>query len=550
MPGLFGYVNKHDKNFIQKMNKTMKHTESLSIKNLLSDKNIKVSSSYLKNDNLISYSKNKIHTFLFGDIYSNYDKKDLYKAYISKTLPYFLKNLNGYFNCLIYDENINKLFLISDKYGLKPLFIYHYNNDFAFAAETKAILSLSFVNKKITKKAFNCFIDLGHFVGDTTWHKYIKMISPSTIFEYNLSNNKSKKSYYWNWSNVQKQNISFDNAINRLYNLFMNSMEMRLKGHKRIGLSLSGGLDSRLILASLQKLISKKQTITAFTFGTHNCDDMIIAKEIVKRFNINHKTYLFSNINWLEKRIPEVSKSDGMYSIMHMHGTEFRKDISTNIDVNFNGFLGDVILGASYIQRYKNFYNTKINDEIAKTIYGIYWKDSLVDKKYFNIDNTEPYMILNRGRRFIHGALAHSNHQIKQILPFLDNNLIDFIYSLPDEYRLNNKIYSAMLLKYFPELFENIPWQKTRRTLDNKKSNLLPEQAFSRGYLTYANEIRKDKILNYTYKTLNFKKSKYQNFTDTNMIKLYLEPHLKDLNQNYIDKIFNTLTAELYLRNY
>ena len=94
------------------------------------------------------------------------------------------------------------------------------------------------------------------------------------------------------------------------------------------------------------------------------------------------------------------------------------------------------------------------------------------------------YLVVTRGMGFINVPVLEE--KFNYIEPFFDNRLINFIYSLPDEWRINNKLYAAMLTKFFPKYFSEIPWQKTgapingasfvvikRNVSDNKKRVVL-----------------------------------------------------------------------------
>ena len=52
---------------------------------------------------------------------------------------------------------------------------------------------------------------------------------------------------------------------------------------------------------------------------------------------------------------------------------------------------------------------------------------------------------MNRGRRFINMGIVSTLSSYEQRMPFFDNACIELIFSLPDDYRLNNKLYSLML---------------------------------------------------------------------------------------------------------
>lgn len=81
-------------------------------------------------------------------------------------------------------------------------------------------------------------------------------------------------------------------------------------------------------------------------------------------------------------------------------------------------------------------------------------------------------VVSNRGIRFVASGsdlLADRLHNLK---PFMDADLLDFVYSLPDEYRYNSRLYNAMLLKYYPEYFVTIPWQNTGEVITVEWENL------------------------------------------------------------------------------
>ena len=116
-----------------------------------------------------------------------------------------------------------------------------------------------------------------------------------------------------------------------------------------------------------------------------------------------------------------------------------------------------------------------------------------------------------------------------QRLPFMDNKLIDFVYSLPDEFRYNNKIYFHMLLKYHKELFENIPWQHTELPIDK-------EYSLKFNFFKYFNKI---------ISKIGIKKQS-KNYID--YVK-YLEEF--DIKPSYgVENFFRKLTLKLYFEKF
>ncbi|TMP70326.1 hypothetical protein CWC05_23195, partial [Pseudoalteromonas ruthenica] len=103
----------------------------------------------------------------------------------------------------------------------------------------------------------------------------------------------------------------------------------------------------------------------------------------------------------------------------------------------------------------------KSNDSIEQKLekrFGQYWHQAGADSDYFAEGDQEQVNIYNRGTRFIAAGSDLLSHQLHQLKPFMENDLVELLYSLPDTFRENGKLYHHMLLKYYPEYFESIPW--------------------------------------------------------------------------------------------
>lgn len=234
-------------------------------------------------------------------------KNFLFDAYENKCLEEKLNKLDGYFNAIIYDSNINKLFLISDRYGMRMLYYYFKDEKFAWSGEVKGLLALDFVDKTISKESFDCFIDLGYLLEDNTWFKNIKLIKPATIMEFDLNTKKLSQKYYWKWSEIKPSNLSFDEAVDKVGFIFIDAVKKRFNPNEEITLALSGGLDSRAIFAAINKLYPDYKGL-AKTFGIEGCDDIEIAKLVISKTNWEHKIFHFTSNNWFEPRLNKIGK--------------------------------------------------------------------------------------------------------------------------------------------------------------------------------------------------------------------------------------------------
>ncbi|MBE0440402.1 MAG: hypothetical protein IBX57_11740 [Gammaproteobacteria bacterium] len=472
-----------------------------------------------------------------------------------------LNHLDGYFCAALYNSLNQKLKLISDRYGMRMLYWYYKNGLFVWGSEVKAILAVDGVDKELDATSYDCFMDLGYLMGEHTWFDHIKLIKPATVLEYDLANDTVDQHHYWKWSEIKPSNLSFDEAVDELGQRFIGAVRRRFDPSERIGISLSGGLDSRAIFAAVDHLYPDYKGY-AYTFGIPDCDDITIAEQVISRSkNWKHGKFYFSVDNWFEPRKEKIWNTDGMLNLMHMHGSEFLSEVAQYMDINLNGYCGDAILGGGFLDRVP--WNNRISASNAKSFYGCYAGLTDIDSDFYDIAYVEPNLHMNRVRRFTAYGSVNALPWLDQRKPFFDNKLVELVFSIPDEYRANNRLYSAMLQKYFPKYFCDIPWQKTGKPAAVTRKPSVPYRILRKGfsiikgligskstlgYTDYPAWIRDNEIASQLRCLLNYEKSKYKVLVEEDLSKKWVEPHINSLVVNNSNQILLSATLEIYLR--
>jgi asparagine synthase (glutamine-hydrolysing) len=189
---------------------------------------------------------------------------------------------------------------------------------------------------------------------------------------------------------------------------------------------LSGGLDSRAILAAMSESVSP---LHAVTFGQRDAPDVRIAARAAGVRGTIHHVQELTEHSWLAPRFEGVWWLDGHLNLLDVHGMGGYDERREWFDINLSGFLGDVTMGGSYSRK------TGGGGEID--------------------------LIRNRGRRLITYGLKAAATYFENRIPFFDNDLLEFTLSIPETQRARDHVYADMLLKRFPEFFKKIPWQET-----------------------------------------------------------------------------------------
>lgn len=514
-----------------------------------------------------STSQEDLHVWIDGEVFNESELSkgqdipfvDLVRRHYKEgTLDSLLKKTDGVFVAILYDAQKGTLQIITDRFGLKPFYLYQRNGQLIFAAELKCFLLFKDFNLVIRKDIIDCFIKLEHLLGTATWFEGVEFLRPASVYTYRTGTDDLSVRLYWNWGMIREnRTVSFDQAADEMASLLDTAIQSRSKSSARVGISLSGGLDSRAILAS----VYKKKPVT-YTFGLEDSLDVKIARQVARKAGVKHLYFDIRTDHWLERRFRSVWRTDGMENMYHFHFSHIIEQIAESIDVNLNGFLGDAVLGGSYLsKKRRNFLNTRISPEIARFYYGEHAVLCDPSDPYFDLDKIDPYLIYNRGRRFINMGTEDNAKNIPQRLPFFENKLMEFAYSFGDEYRYKSKVYNSALIRKYGQFYTTIPNALTGVPLaedPSLKQHLIKN--FNRyvemfryklgiptSYTDVYNWIKQPDTAALIMKILDPQKALYSQFSNINYIEQYVHPHL-NRRMNFSKQIMGALTLEIWLQ--
>lgn len=486
MPGAFGYWCEDSRqnrlSLIEAMSSSMLHSELLESEHVLVpgfgaglvslaasrgglvQDNDQSSRYYLLLDGELINSKNLVDTYDI-DTNRNWSDAEIVLNLYLKVGWTFLRHVDGLFIIVLYDRLEHCLTIASDRYGLRPLYIMHDMAGVGFAGEVKALLKLPHAKLTIDRQAIAEWFSFGQLLGDTTWIEGVKLFPPGTVMQ--ISRRGVVTDSYWSWSHISQQKASSEmEFVEELGRLWTQAVERRVSD-QRLSVFLSGGLDSRAVLAAL---VENDYDITAVTFGELNSLDLSIARQVTSLKKISHHYIELNSHNWLENRIKGVWLTDGMLSFIHLHGFRGVEELPSVIDLDIQSFAGDLILGGSYLKRdyienwgrsrdlvFRSMYmrSDLIPEDIALELL------SDIYSSYSELSHSDYFFLENRVRRFTNCGTIALRSYIKRHFPTYDNELIEFIYSQNPELRYGGRLYKRMLLDRFPEYYSDIPWQKT-----------------------------------------------------------------------------------------
>jgi len=494
--------------------------------------------------------------FFHGEIYNYKELKNeigvkeslstskLLLALYEKYRNDFIFKLKGTFNIIIWDGKEKKLTVINDRYGLRPIYYSQHNNRLYLASEVKAILTHNDVSKKIDDSAIASLFFFGFVMGNSTYFESIKLLPPASFLVF--KNNEISISNYWDFNFLDKnEGKTQDYYEEKLGNLILQAIERHVGDDVRITVPLSGGLDSRTILASISK---EYYPINTVTFGTEDMNDVRIAKRVSNALRTNHHCLELLPEDIINSAKKIVNITDGMISFLHSIGNMKLELIRDYTDVCLDGMqpFGSFFSPFAIFKRKErlliaDYLFQPISTDLAKSLFiHSYYKKirdyprEIVRNISRKCKSTSTSSIIDYSiatqyvRRFVnYGNFVKRTH-VEVRSPFFDNDLVDFIVNTPPQERRYQYLYTRTFSRLFPEL-SKIPWEKTGLPVDATNT-------FAKMTLCLIKKHLKKKI-NMVDKKLA--KNKYFNAPSINLFAKYTQWSRE--NENLINFISSTL---------
>ncbi|HRN54815.1 MAG TPA: asparagine synthase-related protein [Niabella sp.] len=535
MPGIFGFTqNKEEQlNILTELNALQIHVDNTyhKQKNYVNEKIAVsiVSFDFMKDYNF--YSKiGDLEIWIYGDPiingYTGSKAMEQVVQNVSGSFPDFsiIASIDGLFTIIILNAKTNKLYIIGDRSGLCHLYYGVFKGQLVWGSELRTFLSKR-IEKTIRQESFHTFLELGYLINNNTWFKEIKLLPPASYLEWDFEKSDFSIKQYWSHEQLQKNSITKkDKAIvTDIAELFAQAVKKRVGENERVGITLSGGQDSRAIFSNIP---FRKNGFFAITRGRKGSGDIILAAKVAAlRKDCTHILHEINEVNWSNGRIEAVIATSGQKDFFNMNAMASLPIHKKYFDINLDGSEG-ALLKRSYLN-----FNTKhdihiLKNKILTNVLGDYDNTMSELLTYYDQINSDRYFFIYENiRRFsVFGSILGHDYGIVSRFPILDHQLQEYLYQLPEKTDIGT-LWNKTLIKHFPEYFIHIDnLDSGRRLYANKRINFLSMAlhiALSRmGYEKY-----KRKYHNYPFWIKNY---------DSGLLGKYIFPENLQLYQ-YID---------------
>jgi asparagine synthase (glutamine-hydrolysing) len=195
-----------------------------------------------------------------------------------------LEQFDGMFAFAIVDTKEQIVFAARDRFGEKPFYYVANHELFAFASEMKALWAIG-IEKNTDNKMLLNYLTLGYVQNGNnkaqTFFENIYSLPPRSFLQLNIQTLQYRTYTYWDIDKDSVQQISCDDAVEKFRELFTLSVTRRLRSDVTVGTSLSGGLDSSSILATINHSGNPFKTFSA-VFPGYEKDESRFIKTVTE----------------------------------------------------------------------------------------------------------------------------------------------------------------------------------------------------------------------------------------------------------------------------
>jgi asparagine synthase (glutamine-hydrolysing) len=213
-----------------------------------------------------------------------------------------LHKLRGMFAFALWDENKKQLFLARDRIGIKPLYYTLQNGYFIFASEIKAILEYPVVTKDIDITAMYHYLTFSSTPSPMTLFKGVNKLSAGALMVIDERGN-TKQEQYWDAIIPEENSNTYPQEyyIERLKELLLESIRLRMMSDVPFGVFLSGGIDSSTNVALMSQLMTRPvDTFSVGIKGDHEHNEFQYARKIAAYFKTNHHEVIINDDDFLD----------------------------------------------------------------------------------------------------------------------------------------------------------------------------------------------------------------------------------------------------------
>jgi asparagine synthase (glutamine-hydrolysing) len=363
--------------------------------------------------------------------------------------PTFPASLNGRFHGLLTNRHRNEAMLFNDRYGMHRLYFHQAKEAFYFAAEAKAILAVRPELRSIEDRSLGEFIACGCVLENRSLFKGISVLPPGSAWVFRNAALEARKSYFhpeeWETQPVLEPEAYYE----ELREVFSRNLPRYFNGSQQIGVSLTAGLDTRMIMAWHK---AAEGSLPCYSFGGmfRDSQDVLVARQVARACGQAHQTIplgeeFLSNFAHYAERT--VRLTDGCVPVNHSPDLYVNERAAQIAPVRMTGNYGGEVLRS--VRAFKpvppssDLFCPELLPEITAAT-----------KTYGGLVEGHPlsFAVFRQAPWHHYGLLALEETQLSLRSPYLDNEFVKTVFRAPTASAENSDVSRRLIQDGDPNL--------------------------------------------------------------------------------------------------
>jgi asparagine synthetase B (glutamine-hydrolysing) len=388
----------------------------------------------------------------------------------------FVAQLNGSFAVIVLDHAEGCVLVATDRTASRPLFSWHDGTALYVAPELKALLAVPALERRLDWRAIAGFLASGFWLDGYTPVEGVRRVDGATIWALSRAGLRSHR--YWEYRFLESAPDRGERYYrDTLADLVRAAVRRQVRSDHRYGILLSGGYDSRGVLGCYLDARRAEPPVT-ISWGVDEDvphSDCWIARRVAARVGARHRFYRLRPEALTEHLDELVYLSDGMTASCGNYPEGLTVFASIREELGVQVLLrGDECLGwlpgpsdertmlqsvgipaLQDVAAYRRLLNpaeyrhlAALAAELLADISARYPAGGVHDRKdFFYLDQRLKYLL--------HPLNYVKTLEVEVRRPYLDNDILDFVATLPVEYRLDKALFRRTIVPMFPDLFQH-----------------------------------------------------------------------------------------------
>lgn len=346
----------------------------------------------------------------------------------------FFESLNGLFSGLLIDQHLRRAFLFNDRYGMERIYFCETPDGLYFASEAKALLRVLPETRAFDEEGVAEFLTYGCTLNWRTLFRGVQLAPGGSLWR--LEGSTSHRTRYFSPTDWERQPALSEQAFQTAFSeTFRRVLPRYFESGSPVGISLTGGLDTRMIMAALPPLPAAP---VCYTFAGANPGmlDARVAGEVARACGLRHELLrigpdFFSAFAELADRT--VYATDGCFGVLGAHEIYLNAQARQRSPVRLTGNYGSEVLRSVSTFKPLGLAPELFNPEISRAA------DPSRPGRSDGAGHPVGFAAFQEIPWNLFGTLSAGRSQVTFRTPYLDNEIVALAFRAPPGLRTSSR---------------------------------------------------------------------------------------------------------------